>query len=137
MVVPYQPLSKLGASLSAADLHTVVMGDPFVGIVHPSKVYNIRALGIPYLYIGPPKSHVAELGPAFTATHGDVDAVVRHVRTAADEGASGAGRLSVPVRSRDGLLGQMVSVLEGTAGVGFKRNVVSETSQERHIRVGG
>jgi glycosyltransferase involved in cell wall biosynthesis len=136
-VVPYQPLSKLGASLSAADLHTVVMGDAFVGIVHPSKVYNIRALGIPYLYVGPAKSHVAELGPAFTATHGDVNAVVQHVRMAAAEVASGGRRFSEPVLSRDGLLGQMVSVLEGTAGAGFKRNVASETSQERQIRVEG
>ena len=136
VIVPYQPLSKLGASLSAADLHTVVMGDAFVGIVHPSKVYNIRALGIPYLYIGPPESHVAELGPAFTAAHGDVNAVVRHVRTAAAEGASGLRPFSVPVLSRDGLLGQMVSVLEDTA-VATGGHRAPETLQERHIRVGG
>jgi colanic acid biosynthesis glycosyl transferase WcaI len=137
VVVPYQPLSKLAASLSAADLHTVVMGDRFVGIVHPSKVYNIRALGIPYLYIGPLESHVAELGPAFTARHGDVDGVVRHVRIAAAAAASGAGRLSVPVLSRDGLLRQMVSLLEETAGAAFQHSIAPETPRELHIRVGG
>ena len=51
--IPYQPLTGIAASLSAADLHEVVMGDAFVGIVHPSKVYNIRRLGIPFLYVGP------------------------------------------------------------------------------------
>src|SRR5512146_595816 len=33
--LPYQPLSKLSASLSSADMHVVVMGTPFRGIVHP------------------------------------------------------------------------------------------------------
>jgi hypothetical protein len=75
--IPYQPLEKLSASLSAADLHLVVMGDPFVGIVHPCKVYNIRQLRIPFLYIGPEPSHVTELAPAARFRHGDVDGVTR------------------------------------------------------------
>src|SRR5262249_21782985 len=62
-----QPLDSWSAPLSAADLHVVVMGDPFVGIIRPCKVYNIRALGIPSLYMGPAASHVAELDPAFEA----------------------------------------------------------------------
>ena len=73
--IPYQPLDRLSASLSAADLHLVVMGDPFVGIVHPCKVYNIRQLGIPFLYIGPEPSHVTELAPAARFRHGDIDGV--------------------------------------------------------------
>ena len=51
--------------------------DAYVGIAHPSRVYNIRALGIPYLYIGPRESPVQELGPPFSVRHGDVDGVVR------------------------------------------------------------
>ena len=74
--IPYQPLTKLSASLSAADLHLVVMGDPFVGIVHPCKVYNIRRLGIPFLYVGPDPSHMTDLGPAGSFRHGDVDGIV-------------------------------------------------------------
>jgi hypothetical protein len=35
--LPYQPIEKLSASLSAADLHVVVMGDQYVGIVTPAK----------------------------------------------------------------------------------------------------
>lgn len=75
--IPYQPLDKLAASLSAADLHLVVMGNPFVGIVHPCKVYNIRRVGIPFLYIGPEPCHVTELAPAAHFPHGDVDGVVK------------------------------------------------------------
>ncbi|HET6890938.1 MAG TPA: glycosyltransferase family 4 protein, partial [Pyrinomonadaceae bacterium] len=59
--LPYQPLDELSGSLSAADLHTVVMGDAFPGIVHPSKVYNILAIGSPFLYIGPKESHITEI----------------------------------------------------------------------------
>ena len=59
--LPYQPLSDLLKSLSAADLHVVVMGDPFVGIVHPCKVYNIMSIGAPTLYIGPTPSHVTDI----------------------------------------------------------------------------
>lgn len=59
--LPYQPLEGLSASLSAADLHVVVMGNPFVGIVHPCKIYNILRTGIPLLYIGPEKSHVGDV----------------------------------------------------------------------------
>jgi hypothetical protein len=46
LCLPYQPFKRLSASLSAADLHVVVMGDKYVGIVHPCKVYNVLAVGI-------------------------------------------------------------------------------------------
>jgi putative colanic acid biosynthesis glycosyltransferase WcaI len=59
--LPYQPLDRLGASLSSADLHVIVMGSPFVGIVHPCKIYNVLALGSPFLYIGPPESHIGDI----------------------------------------------------------------------------
>ncbi len=64
LCLPYQPIEKLGASLSAADLHVVVVGDPFVGIVHPCKIYNILRLGAPFIYIGPAQSHITEMLPA-------------------------------------------------------------------------
>jgi colanic acid biosynthesis glycosyl transferase WcaI len=79
MCLPYQPLSDLSGSLSAADLHVVVMGEEFVGIVHPCKVYNIMSIGAPALYIGPQPSHVTDIasqhGKFFLARHGDVGAV--------------------------------------------------------------
>lgn len=65
--LPYQPIDRLAASLSAADLHAVVMGEPFVGIVHTCKVYNILALGIPFIYIGPSRSHIMDLASIGTA----------------------------------------------------------------------
>ncbi len=87
--LPYQPMTRLAASLSAADLHVVVLGPPFVGIVHPCKVYNILTLGIPFLGIGPEESHLRDLSarlPALERHHaamGDVAAVVRTIQEAA------------------------------------------------------
>ena len=85
--LPYQPLNELSSSLSAADLHVVVMGDEFVGIVHPCKVYNIMSIGAPTLYIGPTPSHVTDIASQqqarfFLASHGDVDGVAEAVREA-------------------------------------------------------
>jgi len=113
VMAPYQPFEKLSASLSAADLHVVVMGDPFVGLVHTCKVYNIRTLGIPYLYIGPSVSHVTEMYPRFSARHGDVATVLHHIQTAA---ASRSSRVVLPSElvqhSQDHLVAKLVGVLE-------------------------
>jgi glycosyltransferase involved in cell wall biosynthesis len=83
--LPYQPLGLLSASLSAADLHAVVLGDPFVGIVHPCKIYNILGVQSPVLYIGPSPSHVTEILSALPPTqavlkrHGDVSGVAASI----------------------------------------------------------
>jgi putative colanic acid biosynthesis glycosyltransferase WcaI len=114
VTLPYQPLDELAASLSSADLHVVVMGDAFVGIVHPCKVYNIRRLEVPYLYIGPTESHVSELRPTFTANHGDIDSVVRHIQTATKPGFSKVRPSGEPAKhSQDLVIGKMVRALEG------------------------
>jgi hypothetical protein len=116
VTLPYQPLDELAASLSSADLHVVVMGDAFVGIVHPCKVYNIRTLEVPYLYIGPNESHISEMHPTFTANHGDVDAVVRHIQTAADAAPFQANRPSEIARhSQEHGIAKMVGALENVA----------------------
>lgn len=90
--LPYQPLSDLSASLSAADLHVVVMGDPLVGIVHTCKIYNIMCIGAPVLYVGPSQSHVMDIAagngiPLASANHGDVDRVVARILAGASANA--------------------------------------------------
>ena len=85
--LPYQPLAQVSASLSAADIQVVVMGDPFVGIVHPCKLYNMLKVGAPVLYIGPEESHVTDIlctdtVEHYSARHGDVESVVAQIRLA-------------------------------------------------------
>lgn len=87
--LPYQPMEKLSGSLSSADLHLVVMGDPFVGIVHPCKIYNILTLGIPFLFVGPGQSHGGDLARrlndpthARVARNGDVREIITQIKAA-------------------------------------------------------
>jgi glycosyltransferase involved in cell wall biosynthesis len=74
--LPYQNRSDLKRSLSAADVHIAVMGDPFVGVVHPCKIYGILQIGRPFIYIGPEKSHIGMMveseGVGFQVRHGQV-----------------------------------------------------------------
>ena len=94
LCLPYQPKDKLAGSLSAADVHLVVMGEPFVGIVHPCKIYNILAIGSPFLYIGPSPSHVTDLVEQLggesncigSLRHGEISALVTQIRIASQDG---------------------------------------------------
>ncbi len=126
--LPYQPLRKLAGSLSAADLHVVVMGDPFVGIVHPCKIYNILTVGTPFLYIGPRQSHIVDLvdsaplnGSVRLAGHGDVEAVIQHILKSSQAGAaprSAAAEHALAARfSQKVLAPQMVQTLESVVAV--------------------
>ncbi|MBE0545467.1 MAG: glycosyltransferase family 4 protein [Verrucomicrobia bacterium] len=91
LCLPYQPLNELSASLSAADLHVVVMGNPFVGTIHPCKIYNVLSVGAPVLYVGPQPSHVSEVLDSLEATlcarvdHGDIDDCVGQIRRLAGQ----------------------------------------------------
>lgn len=123
--LPYQPLSRLSAALSAADLHVTIMGDPFVGLVHPCKVYNILLIGTPLLYIGPTPSHVSEL--IQTMNNGRACALIRHgdvngiIRTILELKKSSAAHAPEPRTARpnhfakSSLLPRLVSVLERAA----------------------
>jgi colanic acid biosynthesis glycosyl transferase WcaI len=114
--LPYQPLERLSASLSAADLHVVVMGDPFVGIVHPCKVYNIVALGIPWMYVGPAPSHVTELGAGGHFSHGDVSGAAGFISGMPRRELEGEVK-DVPC-TQDALMTRMVEVIESAAEAG-------------------
>ncbi|WP_442483583.1 glycosyltransferase family 4 protein [Aeoliella sp. SH292] len=59
--LPYQPLSEICYSLSAADVHLVLMSEELIGIVHPCKVYGAMAVGKPILFMGPVPSHISEI----------------------------------------------------------------------------
>jgi colanic acid biosynthesis glycosyl transferase WcaI len=110
--LPYQPLNELSSSLSAADLHVVVMGEKFVGIVHPCKVYNILSAGAPVLYIGPEPSHVTDIatqqGKFFLTRHGDRDAVAAAIL----EAMHVRERQPVTPFAKQSLLPQLIEVIE-------------------------
>jgi len=121
LCLPYQPLDQLSASLSAADLHVAVMGNAFVGIVHPCKIYNVLCVGAPLLCIGPRPSHLTELLDALASTscavvaHGDVEHCVSEIRRIASDHQRGeADRYARVMRgfSQHVLLPQLIAELE-------------------------
>jgi glycosyltransferase involved in cell wall biosynthesis len=120
--VPYQPVERLGASLSAADLHVVVMGGPFVGTVHPCKIYNILRLGVPFLYIGPGESHVTDLLPPGAADHwahlfrhGNAQAVAECIERCAHRGGRNVEAETRVARrfSGEALIPKLVELIAG------------------------
>jgi colanic acid biosynthesis glycosyl transferase WcaI len=90
--LPYQPLSELKYSLSAADCHVVSIGNDVVGIVHPCKVYGAMAVSRPILGLGPRPSHVSDLVESnhigWFITHGEVDACEQALRAMLDTSAA-------------------------------------------------
>jgi hypothetical protein len=117
LCLPYQPIDKLSGSLSAADLHVVVMGDQYVGIVHPCKIYNVLAVKKPFLYIGPNESHVTDIieqCSAYVSSHGDVEGVVANILRAMRNTVIGSPR-GVEVGtlfSKNRLISQLISAIE-------------------------
>jgi len=122
--LPYQPLDALSASLSSADLHVVVMGDAFTGIVHPCKIYNVLTLGTPVLVIGPVESHIADVlretncnGQARIVRHGEVTEVVQHLkkmpRRADAHSSEAKSRLDGQI-SKLALMPKLIELMEAT-----------------------
>ena len=120
----YQPFEVLPGLLSAADVQVVAMGDPFVGIVHPCKVYNFLAATRPFVFIGPVRSHVTDLireaeleGVASSFRHGESRALAEDLRRLLAEAAAGrtpvwppAGRLARWTESA--IVEQIVALVE-------------------------
>lgn len=121
LCLPYQPLSELSASLSAADLHTVVMGNPFVGLIHPCKIYNILSVRAPLLCIGPKPSHLTEIIQALasavcvTVDHDDTVGCVDAINQIRQVGRRGEESCYAPVAAafaQSRLMPCLVDVLE-------------------------
>ena len=121
----YQPFDQLPALLSAADLQVVVLGDPFVGISHPCKVYNFLAAQRPFLYVGPDPSHIADLIrdaglEKVTASfrHGEAPALAAELRRLAHASVNGDPSPPWPEKgltapwSEAAILPKIIAVLE-------------------------
>jgi glycosyltransferase involved in cell wall biosynthesis len=141
LCLPYQPLQQLSASLSAADLHVVVMGDAFTGIVHPCKIYNILEIASPVLYIGPATSHVTDVtaklddqGMVCSVRHGDVDRARNyiHARAQFELGKRLSSATAVAASfSGEALLPEMLKVIECSPEQQFNtRPVVPDTKEQ-------
>jgi colanic acid biosynthesis glycosyl transferase WcaI len=153
LCLPYQPIDQLSALLSAADLHLVVMGEKFAGIVHPCKIYNILAIGAPFLYIGPAQSHmgdiIARLGDqngAFQVRHGETDRVARLIVDRAEEfharrsdnplataGGSVTGSPLAKEFSQAALLPRLVAHVEALCGDATEEKIEPSTNKLQSV----
>jgi hypothetical protein len=136
--IPYQPFSQLSASLSAADLHLVTMGNQFRGIVHPCKIYNILSVGADFLYVGPAESHIADLlqsgeigGFGHSVRQGDVEAVVRIIK---ERSALRGKELGLSKRSlvpsgltQAVLVSKIIGVIEARQPIDGEWDIVADT----------
>ena len=120
--LPFQPLARIGRSLSAADVHVVSLADEVVGIIHPCKIYGAMAVGRPVLFFGPAESYVGDIFKGVDigriVGHGDVSAaleVLHELRERGDEGLEQMGRrasrLASESFSRVGLLARFCEIL--------------------------
>jgi len=121
--IGYQPIEELSRLLSAADLQVVLMGDAFVGLVHPSKIYNILAVARPVLYVGPDTSHVSDILDAaepcdlrsVQVRHGEDANAAEYILQAVNAASTarfGAPTGMVQAHHMKSLLPKLVSVLE-------------------------
>ncbi len=122
LCLPYQPLSQLAASLSAADAHVIIMGDEMLGIVHPCKIYNMLSVAAPVIYIGPKPSHITEildqLGNehlAIRVAHGEAETLANQIQDLRQETAGTRRLLSTEATaafSKGVLLPKLIGALE-------------------------
>ena len=77
----YVPQALLNESLNQADVCLVTLGRGYEGLIVPSKIYGIMAVGKPALYIGPPSGEIPELirqhSIGWIVEPGDVETLVR------------------------------------------------------------
>ena len=125
--LPYQPMETLKYSLSAADVHLVMVGDEMVGVVHPCKIYGAMAVGRPILLLGPDPCHASEIvqdnDVGWHIPNGDVDRaveVLREIRATSPEALQAMGeRAQAAVQralSKAVLCGTFCDEVEAAAG---------------------
>jgi colanic acid biosynthesis glycosyl transferase WcaI len=121
--LPYQPAEGLEHSLSAADVHLVSIGNEFVGIIHPCKIYGALAVGRPVIVLGPAAHHARSLMDTahvgWQVDHGDVDGMVALLERLAEEPPSHMTHIGRTARSltegalsKKAICGRVAAVIE-------------------------
>lgn len=76
----YVPEGEVPSVLAAADVALITLRDEMLGVMSPSKLHSVLAMGLPILYVGPAGGNVHEaierFGCGVSLRHGDVEGVV-------------------------------------------------------------
>lgn len=82
--LPYQDREALNHSLNLADVHLVSQLPAFTGIVVPSKLYGILAVGKPSIMVGPADAEcsrvIEEHACGYVVPNGQANQLVAHLR---------------------------------------------------------
>ncbi|HLL90033.1 MAG TPA: glycosyltransferase family 4 protein [Tepidisphaeraceae bacterium] len=88
-LLPFQDRDKLNLSLNLADVHLVSQLPAFTGVVVPSKLFGILAVGKPTIMVGPGDAECSmilrEARAGLVVPNGDAAGVVQAVRTLHDD----------------------------------------------------
>jgi glycosyltransferase involved in cell wall biosynthesis len=88
-ILPFAERDKLNASLNLADVHLVSQLPAFTGVVVPSKLFGIMAVGKPAVMIGPAGAEcsriIAEHACGEVVANGDANALVAALRKLKDD----------------------------------------------------
>lgn len=104
---PYQPRDALRASLTAPDAHWFSLQPACNALVFPSKFYGILAAGRPCIFIGDPRSRLADFirdyHIGYVVSPGDVASCLEAIRQLRDspEKRAAMGRRAREVFERD------------------------------------
>ena len=83
----YVPQAQLNDSLNRADVCLVTLGRGYEGLIVPSKIYGIMAVGKPALYVGPSSGEIPDLirehAIGWVVEPGDDNRLVEVIREAA------------------------------------------------------
>jgi glycosyltransferase involved in cell wall biosynthesis len=128
MFEEYRPREELSRSLSAGDVHLISLREGVEGIMVPSKMYGIMAVGRPSLFVGHPSSEISrvleESGSGVTVREGDWAGLAARIIALRDDPAR---RLEMGERGRAAIAGRYdstaacgawVEMLEGLVGKG-------------------
>jgi glycosyltransferase involved in cell wall biosynthesis len=99
--LPFQDRDELNDSLNVADVHLVSQLPAFTGIVVPSKLAGILAVGKPTIMIGPGESECAlivrESAAGFVVPNGDPGLLLSRIQLLRDNAES---RVEIGRRAR-------------------------------------
>ncbi len=118
----YQPREKLGQSLSAADIHIISIREGLEGIIVPSKLFGIMAVGRPSVFIGRETSEIArvltETQSGIVVREGDPAPLAEAIRALVRDPSRRAGmgnnarRGIIGAYDRDTACGMWIKLLE-------------------------
>jgi glycosyltransferase involved in cell wall biosynthesis len=126
LLKPYQDRVALGVSLACGDVHLITQRPETLGLIVPSKLYGVMAVGRPTVFVGPAASEVAltliGTGAGSVVAPGDVDGLEEAILQYLDDSAAatGAGRSGRDYMGREGdrrfRTAQYAEIFEEVAG---------------------